>query len=485
MSSIGKYVPITVEQIAKDTITQISSRFWSPHQQQQLADTEAPGATALEPYTPQLIDDIYKNELAGSNFSLRRVMLLEFSQYLECYLWPNYESATATRAHLMSIVVMVNEKFRERVFAWDCFRSQPAQFAAFFDHVLRTCLERDEEGSVSDEVARHCQEQTMLVKFLDNCVNSLEVDMVRVQVQKICGLPMWHSLSANKREHEFAKHAKLRKFWKALEKNDARMAPDALERARFERRFLRSLIVDKFLLTLAQLEQDQDEAALKRVKLAYLEHCFELLIDLEALLPTRRFFNTLLADTNMLIHCSLSKPLAGGDDDKNDDDEYRLFRELFRTLKFYSTFEIDDQTGEAKSEPEVESHHYDKLKELQKGVFKYYRSTELHSFSLTNIATIDQRQTLLKHLNALGHELLHSLAVYLNLVAADSTYDKQLLIEIIIWHMERPQGHLDELNAMPLYPTEDIIWNESLVPSGGICVFYSLLHLQLDIIKKQ
>ena len=63
------------------------------------------------------------------------------------------------------------------------------------------------------------------------------------------------------------------------------------------------------------------------------------------------------------------------------------------------------------------------------------------------------------------------LAVYLNLVAADSTYDKQLLIEIIIWHMERPQGHLDELNAMPLYPTEDIIWNESLVPSGGMRVF--------------
>jgi len=51
-------------------------------------------------------------------------MLLEFSQYLENYLWPNY-STDATDAHVLSIVVMVNEKFRERVPAWEvcCFTS--------------------------------------------------------------------------------------------------------------------------------------------------------------------------------------------------------------------------------------------------------------------------------------------------------------------------------------------------------------------------
>lgn len=49
-------------------------------------------------------------------------MLLEFSQYLENYLWPNY-STDASDAHVLSIVVMVNEKFRERVPAWEvgCF----------------------------------------------------------------------------------------------------------------------------------------------------------------------------------------------------------------------------------------------------------------------------------------------------------------------------------------------------------------------------
>lgn len=44
-------------------------------------------------------------------------MILEFSQYLENYLWPNYKP-DATHAHVMSIVIMLNEKFRERVQVW-------------------------------------------------------------------------------------------------------------------------------------------------------------------------------------------------------------------------------------------------------------------------------------------------------------------------------------------------------------------------------
>lgn len=52
------------------------------------------------------------------SFSVRRIMMLEFSQYLENYLWPYYEAGKASNAHMMSIIVMINEKFRERVPAW-------------------------------------------------------------------------------------------------------------------------------------------------------------------------------------------------------------------------------------------------------------------------------------------------------------------------------------------------------------------------------
>ena len=40
--------------------------------------------------------------------------------------------------------------------------------------------------------------------------------------------------------------------------------------------------------------------------MAYCEQMLQLMIDLEALLPTRRFFNTLLDDTHLVVRCRLS-----------------------------------------------------------------------------------------------------------------------------------------------------------------------------------
>lgn len=41
---------------------------------------------------------------------LQRVMILEVSQYLENYLWPNFDPETASFEHVMSMLLMVNEK---------------------------------------------------------------------------------------------------------------------------------------------------------------------------------------------------------------------------------------------------------------------------------------------------------------------------------------------------------------------------------------
>ncbi len=155
----------------------------------------------------------------------------------------------------------------------------------------------------------------------------------------------------------------------------------------------------------------------------------------------------------------------------------RLFRQLCGTLKFYTAFEIDDQTGEAKTESQCQELHYEKLKALQKGVFKYFRE-DLLAFSLTNIATIDQRDTLVKHLGSLSQDRLYSLAEYLHLVprrqdnledkensAIVDEHSKELLLEMIIFHMERRSSQIDELNGLPLYPCEQVIWDENLVPT--------------------
>jgi len=65
-------------------------------------------------FDAELVKKIYETELkvkeGRKTVPLQRVMILEVSQYLENYLWPNFDPETATFEHVMSMILMINEK---------------------------------------------------------------------------------------------------------------------------------------------------------------------------------------------------------------------------------------------------------------------------------------------------------------------------------------------------------------------------------------
>ena len=63
----GRAVNPTVDQIETDRLTRIANEYWAPF-----------SACAKKPYEPRLIDDIYKREINGTMFNVRRIMLLEY-----------------------------------------------------------------------------------------------------------------------------------------------------------------------------------------------------------------------------------------------------------------------------------------------------------------------------------------------------------------------------------------------------------------------
>jgi intron-binding protein aquarius len=88
-----------VLQIAADELTKVADANWS---------SAAQSAKAAPKFLPELVDAIYKKELGGGGShppKLKRVMLLEISQYLENYLWPHFDAQTASDAHVLSILV--------------------------------------------------------------------------------------------------------------------------------------------------------------------------------------------------------------------------------------------------------------------------------------------------------------------------------------------------------------------------------------------
>ena len=86
-------------QIAADRLTKVAEENWA---------ATAQSAEKPPSFRPELVQEIYKRELGGGAASppkLKRIMMLEISQYLEKYLWPFFDEEASSVAHIMSILV--------------------------------------------------------------------------------------------------------------------------------------------------------------------------------------------------------------------------------------------------------------------------------------------------------------------------------------------------------------------------------------------
>jgi intron-binding protein aquarius len=101
----------------------------------------------------------------------------------------------------------------------------------------------------------------------------------------------------------------------------------------------------------------------------------ELLTDLIAQLPTRRFFRRVLMNgVHMSVVCHLS-PVVRAHSHLNIEDQLKskwcLFSKLLARFCFYERFEIDDFTGEALSELRMTELHCDRLRFLQRVCYQH------------------------------------------------------------------------------------------------------------------
>ncbi|MFH4976082.1 hypothetical protein AB6A40_002791 [Gnathostoma spinigerum] len=447
---------ITVEAVEQDAITEVACQYWAPYTHHHRV------------FDPELIDRIYKTELLGNLFAQKKVVLLEFSHYLEEYLWPHFDPSSATSAHLLSIVVMINVKFRERIPAWKCIIDRPQQFPIFFNKVLHHVI----DDNIVEKLTM--LENSILITFLVNCFNSVEVDVVRAEVIKLTSLPIWHCLLPTQREDLFEANPVLRKYWKKYQSKWATKSPEELRIAEFERDFLWNVLL-KFKRILDDVDDENKEIDIDAIH--YLERCLEWFIDLESLLTTRRFFNAVLHASNVITHCTLSALITnelGG-----------LFCQLVTMLKFYAMFEIDDITGEQLTHDEVTNRHYAHVIKLQKAAFKYFRES-MKDFYLLNVGSVDTRKALLKQFDSMNDGDLFKFAEYLHLVGdrdrGTAYLKKRHLVEMITSRCERRINQLQQLNDQPLYPTEKVIWDENLVPydeyNGESVLALNKLNLQ-------
>ncbi len=251
-------------QINADPLSQIAAKHWS---------AEALAAPDAKPaFDPAIVMRIYNEELGGAGSKppgLRRVMMLEISQYLENYLWPNFDAATASPQHVVSILLMINEKFRENVPAWACFSTRPVRCVwllsrrtdcgnnmtalplllcalcrlgtVFKNAHVHTCtllltlsssvykrcfvpacqqeavpglFERFVRLRADPEHALKPQERVVHLLFAIHAFQSLESEHVRAQALPLVGLGLWHALSPGRRMLELHSQPYMAKRWR-------------------------------------------------------------------------------------------------------------------------------------------------------------------------------------------------------------------------------------------------------------------------------
>lgn len=262
------------------------------------------------PETIAKINDTYTEQILGSSFSSSTVGKLEVGQYLEKTLWPAFVNNDEEQYNqlIMSIVAVINQKFREGVEIWETFKNNNSEkISHFISQTTRLML--------SDCVS--ISEKTALLVFFIHCFNSIEIELIRQEIQKYISMPIWSCLSAARLELEFKKVPKLKKFWKKLQKNDQNLSEKQLEQVQFERSFLYNLIFDFFkcLNQIPRLDVKPKLNAKEMELVHYCERFLEFLIDIESLLPTRRFFNALLDDLHVITIARLSaikkRPIEG------------------------------------------------------------------------------------------------------------------------------------------------------------------------------
>merc|ERR1712060_390306 len=77
IKKVKKNAP-TSSQLLNDPVYRLGEYYWQD------------GAKHKGKWNKDLVENIYNKDLMSSKFSIRRCMVLEFSRYLENYLWPFY-----------------------------------------------------------------------------------------------------------------------------------------------------------------------------------------------------------------------------------------------------------------------------------------------------------------------------------------------------------------------------------------------------------
>ncbi len=421
--------------------------------------------------------------------------MLDFSGYLENYLW-SYYSKDVCIEHTLSIILMVNEKCKAGVLAFESLTKDGDRFTLLFQRIVDLLL--------NDELSLDFREPYML--FLVNTFRNVEDPVTRRSALRYLSLPIWESLSKTRLNIELENSAPLQKHWQKLQSQklsfehaaDGSSATSSAVKAKAgkaqKKRKIDQVAVEPTATTVAAVDNSEELAQFRRdsqwiprllrlfldaltVEVAdpstwrFVERFAEFLIDLLSQLPTRRFLKTLLADMHFVLVCRRSALASSGRP------ESKLFLQQVSVVDGYMHFEVDDQTGKALTAHDMMEAANSRIHLLQQVAYAHF-SEELRDLVFSSVGELSRRECLLRHLELLPDDRLADLARRISvLTEKDSEVDGDFVRELLCEELVARDSQMEELAMMSLFPTEQLLWDEHQLPLSNTYTGEQVLSL--------
>ncbi|KYQ92453.1 intron-binding protein aquarius like protein [Tieghemostelium lacteum] len=449
---------ITITDIIDDEITKLSIKHW--------LQKDGKG-----PFDVKIVEDIYNQQLFSNDKVLeQRIRILELSHYFENYLWPNFSETQCGFHHVFSILLMLNAKVAEGVQnPFEQLQSSESKFKLLFEKILdiqdQFIIDNNNNNNNNNGRIQILGSKHLIhyLTFFINCFQNLEDKTIRNESLKICSYPIWLNLSTNRFQEELSNLTilPLKKKILLLKKKQPTNADSRYQN------FIRNFF--DYFVGVVEMLGEQLNSSVKvsedlNLLLKSLERFLEFIIDLVTLITTRRFFFALLDDYQLIIKLYSSKFYQSLKVKSNVGVDGEVIKKLMNQLIEYSSYQINNFTGEELTRDVVDGRHYNKIQQLQSVVFKEF--PEIKDTALLNMSLLENCKSIDQKMEPLSDQRLQELCQKLSLLDGNGRYpiSRTYLLNLLKFSISLDFENLkngDEILGynQPLYPTETMLWS--------------------------
>mmetsp|Transcript_43311 Transcript_43311/g.49029 ORF Transcript_43311/g.49029 Transcript_43311/m.49029 type:complete len:1460 (-) Transcript_43311:1109-5488(-) len=399
---------------------------------------------------------------------LRNIRKWEEQGALEEIVWPFLKQNLKSNEYLHAcylIVLFVSHHFVEGAFGdgssfFNDIDQNDDDNVGAINKILTTLLYKTEQADFDL--------QMRIVHFLDVALcrsGNRDDPLLQGILSHVSGINLWHWMPDRQRELELKKSAGLRRKFASSAKDkmwivtNVKMMLDLLEgNTKFG--------------ALVKFKADETMGAPKSNDVPaevwlFLHRSLELMIDLLSLASTRFFLVIYTNSIDFSVRCRL----AVGNKYAITDN-LRLVQYLLTKVNSLLAFPIQNANHKSLSKIDMLSMHHSRATTLQKMAYRHYPE-DLKQVIYAGVGLLcGQSSTNIPYLErsfvGFSDKNLIQLLYRLRLIPdTDETHSRNYLLQVLSYYLSITPYPTDQLKLYPLYPTEEILWDLSIIPASS------------------